>query len=34
MNKILRLSWANIKKHKFETISLFILVVFCVTLMG
>ena len=34
MNKIIRLSWANIKKHKLESIALLILVTLCMMLMG
>lgn len=34
MNKIIRLSWANIKKHKLESIALLILVMLCMMLMG
>ena len=32
MNKIVRLSWANIKKHKLESIALMILVMLCMML--
>ena len=34
MNKIVRLSWANIKKHKLEAVALMILVMLCMMLMG
>lgn len=34
MEKIIRLSWANIRKHKMETVSLLILVMLCMLLMG
>ena len=34
MEKILRLSWANIRKRKLETVSLLILVMLCMLLMG
>lgn len=34
MNKIVRLSWANIKKHKLETIALVILIAMCMLLIS
>lgn len=34
MNKIVRLSWANIKKHKLESTALVVLVMLCVMLAG
>lgn len=34
MEKIIRLSWANIRKHKMETVSLLVLVMLCMLLMG
>ncbi len=34
MEKILRLSWANIRKHKLETVALVVLVTLCMLLMG
>ena len=34
MNKIVRLSWANIKKHKLESIALVVLVMLCMMLCG
>ena len=34
MRKIVRLSWANIKKHKLETVALVILVMLCMLLIS
>mgnify|MGYP003447296956 FL=1 len=34
MEKILRLSFANIKKHKFESVSLAVLIMVCMLLIG
>ena len=34
MEKIIRLSWANIRKHRIETVSLVILVMLCMLLAG
>ena len=34
MEKILRLSWANIRKHKLETAALVVLVTLCMLLMS